>query len=118
MTTCVANIGPRQRRRRLIGGIVWLVVALGTMTVVRSPDLDRPWRLLVFLPALFAAVCLLQVREKTCVVLAATGQRNLDAGNERVTDEREQRLLRHQARRVMLGATAAAAVVTLIVALL
>ena len=118
MTACVANIGPRQRRRRLIGGIAWLFVAIGMMMVVRSPDVAHSWRLLVFLPALFAAVCLLQVHEKTCVVLAAAGQRNLDAGNERVTDEREQRLLQHQARRVMLRATTAAAVATLVAVLL
>ena len=118
MSVCVANIGPHQRRRRLIGGAVWLIVAIGAMTVVLSQGVSLPWRLTVFFPTLFAAVCLLQVPAKTCVFLAAAGQRNLDAGNERVTDESERRLLQHQAWRVMLRAIAVAAVATLIVALL
>jgi hypothetical protein len=118
VSVCLANIGPRQRRRRLIGGLAWLVVAIGTLVVVRSADAALPWRLTVFVPALLAAICLLQVQEKTCVVLAATGHRNLDAGNERITDEGERRIIQHQARRVMLKALAAATAATLVVTLL
>ena len=41
-TTCLENIGPRERRKRLVGGVVTLVLGLGV--AVLSWGTDFWWR--------------------------------------------------------------------------
>lgn len=64
MATAV-NIGPHQRRRRVILGTAMLmtgvVVALGLITL----RVDRWWRVLVFIPFWVAGLGLFQARAKT-----------------------------------------------------
>jgi hypothetical protein len=81
--------------------------------------LPRFWRLLTFVPAWIAALGLFQVRENTCVALAARGLRNMDAGDEQITDPIELHRVRQQSRSVhvqaALLALAVAAFFTLLV---
>ena len=77
--------------------------------------MPRPWRLLVFLPAGAAALDFLQVRARTCVLLAARGVRNMDAGNEAIAEPSELNAVRRQARAVHVQSALVAAVVTVIV---
>jgi hypothetical protein len=111
-SACVPNIGPRERRRRLAGGVVILACALGGALLLRSWGAARGWRALLFLPLLLASVALLQVQAKTCVALAARGLRNLDAGNEPITDPAELAAVGAQARRVNTRALVVAAALT------
>lgn len=63
--TCIANIGPRQRRKRLLMGVaatVASVVALGLLLATGAP---RVARLLAALPFWSGALGILQHREKT-----------------------------------------------------
>lgn len=63
MQECVANIGPRERRRRLNHGLVWLAAAVALGIVLAGSVL---WlRALVFLPLLGAAIGIFQYLEKT-----------------------------------------------------
>ena len=62
---CIANIGPRQRRLRLLGGIVGAVGTVGYLGVVIALSLPRPFLLAVFFPAWGAALGFLQYMEKT-----------------------------------------------------
>jgi hypothetical protein len=114
MTTqsCIPNIGPRERRRRLVMGVVvgGLTVALAVWLV--SAGAPRVWRLLVFVPAWIAALDFLQVRAKTCVLLAAKGVRNMDAGNEAIGEAAELTAVRAQARAVHVQSLVTAAVAT------
>jgi hypothetical protein len=109
---CIANIGPRERRRRLRGGFVALAFAALGVVLLWTTGASRGWRALLFVPLLFAALGLLQVRAKTCVALAAQGMRNLDAGNERIDDPAELQAVKAQARRVNIQALLVAAAVT------
>jgi hypothetical protein len=109
---CIPNIGPAQRRLRLRFGIAMSAVAMLTTAFLVISGAPRPWRLMVFLPGLFAAIGLLQARARTCVALARQGRRNLDSGDEEITDPRELETVRQQARRVNLQAGLAAAAVT------
>ena len=75
--------------------------------------LSRLWRLAVFPPAWVAALCFLEARSRTCVVLAARGLRNLDTGNERVADDAELRASAAQSRMIYVTSTIVAAIVVI-----
>lgn len=111
------NIGPRERQRRLVAGFFFLAIAIcvaGSLVVFNAP---RPWRLLVFLPTWAAAIGFFQVSAKTCVALAARGLKNMDAGDEEITDPRELDQVRKQSRVVHIRSALTAVVVAAVLAL-
>lgn len=59
------NIGPNETRRRRLIGIVMLVVGAGAAVFFAVAGVDRPWRLVLFLPFWVAGYGLLQARAKT-----------------------------------------------------
>jgi hypothetical protein len=118
MTATCPNIGPRERQRRLIGGFFFLGIAACVSFGVIAFNAPRPWRLLVFLPAWAAAIGFFQVRAKTCVALAARGLRNMDAGDEQISDPSELEQVRAQSRAVHIRAALTALIVAVVVALL
>ena len=63
--TEVANIGPRERRKRRLLGIVSLTVAVGVACVLGACGAPRWSRLAVFFPLWMAGLGFLQAREKT-----------------------------------------------------
>ena len=63
--TCIANIGPRGRRRRRFLGWVALGVGLVLAGLLFTRDAPRMWRLALVLPLWAAALGLLQARERT-----------------------------------------------------
>lgn len=62
---CIANIGPRERRRRLGFGLVLLVAGVCVAAVLVGVGAHRLWRLAVFLPFWAGALGVFQAREKT-----------------------------------------------------
>jgi hypothetical protein len=60
-----ANIGPRERRKRRLLGIVSLTTGVGVAFVLVVFGAPRWWRLVVFFPLWVAGLGLLQAREKT-----------------------------------------------------
>ena len=63
--TCVPNISSRERRRRLVGGVVPLVLALGILGLLIATHTDRLWRLPLFVLFVAAASGFFQWRDKT-----------------------------------------------------
>jgi len=116
--TCIPNIGPRERKRRLVGGLVFLAIAVCVAVCLVWFQAPRPWRLLVFLPAWASAIGFFQVSEKTCVALAARGLKNLDTGDEEITDASELDRVRAQSRRVHIRASLSAVVIAALFTLL
>ena len=106
------NIGPRERTKRRLLGVVTLTVGVGVAFVLVTTGAPRLSRLVVFLPLWLAGLGLLQSKEKTCIALAARGARNMDAGEERIDDESLIALLRDKARRINRRALVTAAVIT------
>jgi hypothetical protein len=53
-SVCISNISASERRKRLIGGIVPLLVALLVLAVLVITGTDRWWRLALF-PLFWAA---------------------------------------------------------------
>jgi hypothetical protein len=115
---CIPNIGPRERHRRLIGGFVFLAVAVCVAGCLIWFEAPHSWRLLVFLPAWASAIGFFQVSEQTCVALAARGRRNMDHGDEAITDPTELTRVRAQSRHVHVRAALSAALAAILFAML
>ncbi len=60
-----ANIGPRERRKRRLLGIVALTVGVGIAFALIVLDAPRLSRIIIFFPVWLAGLGLLQAREKT-----------------------------------------------------
>jgi len=62
---CTSNISPRERLKRLIGGVIPFVFALGALAWMISVDADRLWRLPLSLLFVAAGSGFFQWRDKT-----------------------------------------------------
>ncbi len=62
---CIANIGPRERRRRLMSGIVILALGVGIAAILVVTHISPLWRLPLFLLFYGGASGVFQWREKT-----------------------------------------------------
>ena len=111
-SACLANIGPNERRRRVLVGVAAAAIVVAMALLFITFDTPRPWRLLVALPAWLTALDLFQVRSQTCVLLAARGVRNMDDGNRPVDNPADDARLRAQARTVHIQSALAAAAIT------
>jgi hypothetical protein len=110
-TVCI-NIGPAERRKRLVFGLAELAFTLALLAFFIVTDKPRALRLVLFVPWLFGAIGVFQALESTCVALVAKNQRNLDHGVEPMPDT-ERDAIRRRARKVYVESVAAAALVTL-----
>jgi hypothetical protein len=63
--TCIANISPRERLKRVIAGVIPFVMALAILGWLISTHADRLWRLPLFLLYSAAATGYFQWRDKT-----------------------------------------------------
>ena len=63
--TGTVNIGPRERRKRLLMGVTVLTVGAAIALALLATGAARPWRIALFLPFWIGALGLLQAREKT-----------------------------------------------------
>lgn len=114
MTAPVANIGPRGCRRRATMAWVWLALGLAWVGLLAMRGAPTAWYALAVIPFFLGTLGYFQARERTCVFLAAVGQRNLDAGAERITDAAELARVRREAWRVWLRALATALGLTIL----
>ncbi len=62
---CIPNISPRERRKRLAGGVIMFVISLAVLAALIATGADRWWRL-ALLPLFWgAAAGFFQWRDKT-----------------------------------------------------
>lgn len=61
----VANIGPKERRKRLLTGLLALIIAFGALALLVASGAHRTWRLALFAPFWLAALGYFQARERT-----------------------------------------------------
>ncbi len=62
---CISNISPRERRKRLIGGVVQFAITLAILAALIATGADRWWRLPLLLLFWGAASGFFQWRDKT-----------------------------------------------------
>lgn len=65
MSSEAINIGPRERRKRRLLGVVAFTVGVATAFVLVVYDAPRWWRLIIFFPVWIGGLGLIQAREKT-----------------------------------------------------
>jgi hypothetical protein len=111
VVVCPPNIGPAERRKRVIVGVVALAVCVGAALLLSLDGAPRNWRLLLFLPFWTAALGIFQARAQVCVAFAARGMRNLDGKLEAQPAE-ELAAVRKESRRVHVRALLTAIVLT------
>ena len=61
----VPNIGTRGRRRRLLGGAVWLVLGVIVSALMASAHVGSAWYALLVVPFTLAALGYFQARDRT-----------------------------------------------------
>jgi hypothetical protein len=114
---CIPNIGPEERKKRITFGSVLMAVGAAAAIYLVTSGAHRPLRLLVMFPFWMGAIGLFQARDKTCVANSARGVRNMDSGDEPVTNPAELQQMRAQARKVHIESFVTAVVLTLLVVL-
>jgi fatty acid desaturase len=65
MAESVRNIGPRERRRRLLTGVVMLAAGVALIGALAALGVGRGWRLLAALPFWAGMLGLFQAKEET-----------------------------------------------------
>ena len=82
----VCNIGPTQRRRRLLLGVVSLLAAAALVAAILAVGWPRWTLVLATFPLYGAAMGYFQHRERFCVGFAGMGVFDVGEGTERVDD--------------------------------
>jgi hypothetical protein len=115
---CIANISPSERRKRLVFGVIPLVIGLAILVALIAIGAARWWRL-ALLPLFWAAaIGFFQWRDQTCVGLAARNLRQLGDHAEQINDAAELAQVRRQARRVQIKGSLAGALMTVVALIL
>lgn len=65
MDACIANIGPRERHKRLTFGAVAFIFSMVMAGVLVATGVRPAWRLSVSVPLWVAALGFFQARDKT-----------------------------------------------------
>jgi hypothetical protein len=108
----VANIGPREARKRRLMGIAALTAGVGLAFLSVIFQAPRVLRLIVFFPIWIAGLGLFQARDRVCIALAARGLCNLDTGEETISDQNLIAKLRDRARSINRRALITAGLIT------
>lgn len=113
--TRVENIGPRQRMKRGVLGVLLVAGAVGFGVYLVQHEPNRYIRATVFVPFWFGWLCLFQASAATCVFHARDGTCNLDQGVQPIHDPALQSRLRWRARGIYFKTTATALLWTFMV---
>ena len=93
-------------------GIIALAVALGVATLLAKVSASPGYRVLAFVPFLFASYGMLAALYRTCGLTAMAGRRITSDGSERVADRVELADQRRRGLRVIGGSLLLAATAT------
>ena len=63
--SCIANIGPRERRKRLVFGVVALFLSVVISAIFVIQGVRPIWRLFLFVPLFAGALGFFQSRDRT-----------------------------------------------------
>ena len=112
-TSLCVNIGARERRMRLWLGIGQFIVADGVLVLLIASGAPRGYRALLGVLWGLGALGIFQAQQRTCVALAARGERSLE-GVVAPLPEAERDAIRRQATSVYIRSFVTAAALTLV----
>lgn len=110
----LTNIGPRECRKKLISGLLYLLIASAILVVMHRIGLSRLWRIGLIFPLNRASLGFFQFTAKTCTRLAAEGVRNLDDGRHKIENDDEVFALLRKATGVVSRSFFTAVILTLL----
>ena len=112
MESC-PNIGGGEIRRRLFMGYFGLILTIAVIvfTIIFNPG---QLRALVFFPALLMGITFFEAWDKTCIINAYFGVKNLGQKNQRERDFNSLKIHRSQSAKIILKGIIPAAVTTVI----
>jgi len=114
-TPGVCNIGPAERRMRRLSGVAGAVVTVAVFAALIATGADWAWRLVLVIPATFAAMGILQDRLHFCAAFGLKGVFNV-INSAGVTDNVDLESFRQQDRqkaiRIVLWSIAIGLIVT------
>ena len=112
MESC-PNIGGGEIRRRLFMGYLGLILTIAVIvfTIIFNPG---QLRALVFLPALLMGITFFEAWDKTCIINAYFGVKNLGQKNQREKDLNSLIIQRTQSVKIIIKSIITAGVITVI----
>ena len=112
MESC-PNIGGGEIRRRLFMGYFGLILTIAVIvfTIIFNPG---QLRALVFLPALLMGITFFEAWDKTCIINAYFGIKNLGQKNQRERDFNSLIIQRTQSVKIIIKSIITAGVITVI----
>lgn len=112
MESC-PNIGGGEIRRRLSMGYLSLILTIAVIvfTIIFNPG---QLRALVFLPALLMGITFFEAWDKTCIINAYFGIKNLGQKNQREKDLNSLIIQRTQSVKIIIKSIITAGVITVI----
>ena len=63
--SCIANIGPRERQKRLVFGVIALFLSVMISAIFVIEGVPPIWRLVLFVPLFAGALGFFQARDRT-----------------------------------------------------
>ena len=113
MESC-PNIGGGEIRRRLFMGYLGLILttAVIVFTIIFNPG---QLRALVFFPALLMGITFFEAWDKTCIINAYFGIKNLGQKNQRERDLNSLIIQRTQSVKIIIKSIITAGVITVII---
>ena len=113
MESC-PNIGGGEIRRRLFMGYLGLILTIAVIvfTIIFNPG---KLRALVFFPALLMGITFFESWDKTCIINAYFGIKNLGQKNQRERDADSLIVQRLQSVKIVVKAVLSAAILTAII---
>ena len=112
------NIGPAERRKRFVMGVVMLALSGVLILVFMMNHFSHSWRFILFLPIFFGMLGLIQDREKVCVLFAELGIQKIDTSGEKISDTMVASALKIRGRKILLKSALYAALITAVLFLL
>jgi len=108
------NIGGGEIRRRLFMGYLGLILTIAVIvfTIIFNPG---QLRALVFFPALLMCITFFEAWDKTCIINAYFGIKNLGQKNQRERDLNSLIIQRTQSVKIIIKSIITAGVITVII---
>ncbi len=106
------NIGAREGRKRLMTGTAIMALALYLVIWLRAHYYGKGSSVLL-LPLFFGvALSFLQAQKNLCVILSYKGTKNMDCGEEKITDPKIAEALKQESIKIIILSFTAAVVLT------
>ena len=116
--TCNLGFEEVEKRRRNIK--IGLLTAILGIIFITYFNFSREWRLLIFIPLFYSALCYFQVRKKFCVVYGVLGIFNFGklGNSQKVIDDESKRLDKKRAIQILFISLSTSLIATVVYYLL